>query len=358
MTYQKTDEKYMHRCLELAAAGRQDVAPNPMVGCVIVYNNKIIGEGFHQNYGEAHAEVNAIAAVKEKSILKEATLYVSLEPCAHHGKTPPCSDLIIEHSLKRVVVATTDPFPEVSGKGIEKMKTAGIEVEVGILEQEARELNKAFFTFHKEKRPYIILKWAQTLDGYIDVIRKEEHLAQPNWITNEMSRYLVHKWRAEEASIMVGTRTAECDNPKLNIRNWSGPNPLRLVIDRTLRLPNDLALFDGSQKTLIIAGKNSSSNRRKENFESIENVEIFNIDFSKNFEERLLTMLYDRGIQTLIIEGGAKLLQSFIALEYWDEARVFYGDRFFYEGIKAPEINCKPESITNLWESKLAIFKR
>lgn len=358
MSVKKTDEKYMNRCIELARQGQQFVAPNPMVGCVIVYKDKIIGEGYHREFGGPHAEVNAINSVKDKSLLKESTLYVSLEPCSHHGKTPPCSSLIIEHWLKRVVIANVDPFPKVSGSGIKMLENAGIEIEVGILKKEARKLNEAFFTFHEKKRPFVILKWAQTQDGFIDINRKHEDPARPVWITNELSRHLVHKWRTENSGIMVGTRTAERDNPHLNVRNWTGSNPTRIVIDRTLRLPTDLAIFDGQLKTLVFAGKNTTAIKRMANFEDLKNVEIISMDFAKDFEHEMLRVLYEKNIQSVIIEGGAKLLNSLIKLELWDEARVFYADKFFYEGVKAPEFAGELESLTELWDSKLAIFRR
>ena len=229
--------KYMDRCLSLACLGAGDVAPNPMVGCVIVYEDKIIGEGFHQQFGAPHAEVNAIRAVKDKNLLKDSTLYVSLEPCAHFGKTPPCSDLIIEHQIPHVVVGCVDPFAEVAGKGIEKMKKAGIKVDVGLLEAECLWLNRRFFTFHQKKRPYLILKWAQTMDGFLDIDRSKPSFGQPTWISNELSRRQVHRQRTEEAAILVGTNTAFKDNPSLTVREWDGQQPVRLVIDRKNRLP-------------------------------------------------------------------------------------------------------------------------
>jgi len=329
------DEKYLLRCLELAKNGLGNVAPNPMVGCVIVFDGKIIGEGYHQEYGKAHAEVNAIHSVKDKSLLKRSTLYVNLEPCAHFGKTPPCANLIIEYNIPRVVIGCVDSFSEVSGKGIEKLKTAGIEVVVGVLEKESLELNKRFFTFHNKKRPYIILKWAETKDGYIDVERINEIAGQTNnevdnWITSPLSKQLVHKWRSEEAAIMVGTNTVLNDNPQLNVREWNGRNPVRVVVDLHDRLPQNLHVFDKSIPTLVF----SLTKQEQEN-----NLTFVKINDSKNLIQEVLNELYKRNIQSIIIEGGATLLQSFIDQNLWDEARVFVGNNYFKKGLNAPVLN-------------------
>jgi diaminohydroxyphosphoribosylaminopyrimidine deaminase/5-amino-6-(5-phosphoribosylamino)uracil reductase len=321
---------YMFRCLELARLGAGNVAPNPMVGCVIVHQGKIIGEGFHQNYGEAHAEVNAIRSVSDHNLLKESTLYVTLEPCAHHGKTPPCSDLIVEKQIQRVVIGTVDPFSEVAGKGIEKLKKAGIEVEVGMLENECRELNKRFFTFHEKQRPYIILKWAQTVDGFIDVERSPRDFGQPTWITGDLALRLVHKIRSEESAILVGTHTAEKDNPTLTVRHWSGKNPVRLVTDNHLRLSKNLHLFDGAAQTLVF---NSIKN------EVDKNMVYVRIDFSENIVPQILHELYMRKILSVIVEGGKQLLESFIGANLWDEAHIFTGQKFFCRGVNAPQID-------------------
>ena len=251
MKPKNTDEKFMLRCHDLARLGIARTAPNPMVGCVIVLDEKIIGEGYHRKCGEAHAEVNAINSVSNHELLKKSTLYVSLEPCSHYGKTPPCTDLIISKKIPRVVIGCVDSFSEVSGRGIKKLKQAGCDVIVGVLENESRELNKRFFTFNEKKRPYIILKWAQTLDGFIDIIRTDENQIAPTWISNEHSRMLVHKWRSHEDAIMVGTNTAEKDNPSLNVRDWDGKNPLRVVLDRQLRLNEKLNLFNNKIQTII-----------------------------------------------------------------------------------------------------------
>jgi len=336
MTDNNTHQKYMNRCIELAKMGEGHTYPNPLVGSVIVYNGKIIGEGFHRKYGDPHAEVNAINSVKDKSVLSESTIYVNLEPCAHHGKTPPCADLIISTGIKKVVVATIDPFAEVAGKGIERMIEAGIDVTVGVLEDEARFLNRRFFTFHEKKRPYIIIKWAQTLDGFIDSERLDNNT--PKWITNDASRTIVHSWRANEMGIMIGTNTAKMDNPNLNVREWAVNNPVRIVLDRTLRLSPELNVFDSSQNTIIYAGNNASSKKNIEQFEGKDKVEIVIVDYAKDVISEILDDLYNRGIQSIIVEGGTKLIESFYKNSQWDELRVFTGNTFFGKGVKAPEV--------------------
>lgn len=334
--------QHMRRCLELAENGLGNVAPNPMVGAVIVHNNRIIGEGYHRKYGEAHAEVNAVNAVEDKELLRESTLYVSLEPCNHTGKTPPCTDLIIEKKIPRVVVAMVDPFEKVAGCGIQRLRDNGVEVIVGVLEEEAKWLNRRFITFNTKKRPYIILKWAQTLDGFIDIERKENAPVEPTWITNNACRTLVHRWRNEENGILVGNKTIINDNPKLNLRFWDGSNPTRILIDRTLSVPSDRAIFDGSQPTIVYTGKNSGSSNRKDLFGDIANLSLVSIDFAKDAESQILEDLYNRNIQSVIVEGGAKTLQRFIDLSLWDEARIFYGPTLFFKGVKAPEIVGEP----------------
>jgi diaminohydroxyphosphoribosylaminopyrimidine deaminase / 5-amino-6-(5-phosphoribosylamino)uracil reductase len=339
----EVNEKYMKRCIELAGLGAGSVAPNPMVGCVVVCRGIIIGEGFHQKYGGAHAEVNAINAVEHPELLKESTLYVSLEPCAHHGLTPPCSDLIVEKQIPRVVFGTTDPFSEVAGKGIEKLRKAGIEVEVGILEKECRELNKRFFTFHEKKRPYVILKWAQTLDGFIDIDRMPGSFGEPTWITGDLALRLVHKIRSEEGAILVGTNTAEKDNPSLTVRQWAGKNPVRAVLDKNLRLSPALNLFDGNSKTLVF--------NAKKNEITVEN-DWIKIDFEQEIAAQILEILFHRKIISVVVEGGKQLLESFIRQSLWDEAQVFIGNKFFYNGISAPKIPgkiLKSEILDNDW---------
>lgn len=344
----KQDEIFMRRCIELAKTGEANTFPNPMVGSVIVCDGRIIGEGYHRKCGEPHAEVNAINSVKDKSLLTKSTIYVSLEPCAHQGRTPACSLLIIQKQIPRIVVGCSDSFDKVAGKGIEMLKNAGRDVIVGVLKNEARELNKEFFTYHEKKRPYIILKWAETLDGYIDFIRTPDTPIQPNWITGEQARLLVHKWRSETSAIMVGTNTAEKDNPKLNVRDWSGNSPVRVVIDRTLRLPGSLNLFDGSQKTLIFTEK------EKPNF---NNCEFIKLNFDDDMFNTIFKELYSREILSVFVEGGAQIISSLIKYNFWDEARVFVGDKLFKDGVAAPKIKSVNPGIKIIGNDKLLIFR-
>ena len=320
---EEVNKLLMQRALELAALGRGTVSPNPMVGCVIFKNGKIIGEGWHREYGQAHAEVNAINSVKDKAELEGAELYVTLEPCAHFGKTPPCADLIVQFPFKKVFIANIDPFKSVNGMGIEKLLSHGIQVETGILEKEGKELNKRFFTSIEKERPYIILKWAETSDGFI---AREDFTSK--WISGEFSRLLVHKWRSEEDAILVGTSTAKYDDPGLNVREWQGRNPLRVVVDKVLKLERTLKIFDNNQSTLIL--------NEIKNDKSLLN-EWIRIDF-KNTVNEILKVLNEKKIQSLIVEGGAKILQSFIQSNFWDEARIFKSKNLFNQGIKAPEI--------------------
>jgi len=339
--------KYMHRCIDLARNGKGRVAPNPMVGSVIVHNNNIIGEGYHKNYGGPHAEVNAIRSVHDKSLLPESTMYVSLEPCSHIGKTPPCSDLIIEEKIKKVVIGTIDPNSLVAGKGIEKLKKAGIEVVVNILEQECYQLNKRFFTFHKLKRPYIILKWAQSRDGFLDTIREAGTPIGPNWISNPISQILVHKWRSVEQAIMVGTNTVIYDNPRLNTRLWPGPSPLRIIVDREGKIKNDANVLDGSIPTIVFT---------TQRFKDSKNLEFIQIDKLNHDLNPILNHLYKRDIQSLIVEGGEQLLQSFIQQKLWDEARIFKGNKDFKNGIKAPDLHATYKSFKNILDDSLVIY--
>lgn len=319
-----TDELFMQRALELAQLSRGMVSPNPLVGCVIVHEGNIIGEGRHEKYGEAHAEVNAVASVKDKSVLKNSTVYVNLEPCAHVGKTPPCADMLVQHQVKKVVIANVDSNPLVGGKGIEKLRAAGIEVITGVLEREGRELNKRFFTLMEKQRPYIILKWAQTADGFI----ARENF-DSKWISNEHSRQLVHKWRSEEDAVLVGRSTALHDNPMLTVRDWTGRNPVRIVIDRHLRLPQTLHVFDGTVKTICY---NLTTSRETENLLFVKLSET-------DFIPSLVADLYARKIQSVIIEGGTVVFQNFIQAGLWDEARVFTSDTTFGTGISAPQLS-------------------
>lgn len=339
----------MQRCIDLATFGEGKAAPNPMVGSVIVYNNEIIGEGYHQKYGGPHAEVNAINAVKKPNQLRESTLYVNLEPCAHFGKTPPCSDLIIEKQIPHVVIGTIDPFAKVAGKGIEKMRKAGIFVEINILEKKCLHLNRRFFTFHKEKRPYIILKWAQTADGFVDTDRTAKELGHPTWITNEMARIAVHKQRSTESAIFIGTETALRDNPSLTLRDWHGKQPLRIVSDRKNRLPESLNLFNGKQKTIIIGGT------QKLNPNTIKAIKIME---PNSVIDTLMVNLHQQNILSIIVEGGPKMLQSFINLKLWDEAHVYTGQVSFGSGIKAPQFNASPCNFDRFYNSELKIYRR
>ncbi|MBE8727115.1 bifunctional diaminohydroxyphosphoribosylaminopyrimidine deaminase/5-amino-6-(5-phosphoribosylamino)uracil reductase RibD [Flavobacterium hungaricum] len=321
-------EKYIKRCIQLAQNGLGTTYPNPMVGSVIVHENKIIGEGWHKKAGEPHAEVNAVHSVKDKSLLAKSTIYVSLEPCSHFGKTPPCCDLIIANKIPNVVVGTVDPNEKVAGRGIKKLLEAGVNVTVGILEDECNELNKRFFTFHQKKRPYIILKWAESQDGFLAPEKTTDQERRPIWITNVYSRQLVHKWRTEEQSILAGTNTVIDDNPKLNARDWSGNNPVRIALDRNNRINKDSFIFDDSLKTFIFSDKKTNS--------STENTQFEAIDFSQNIIPQILETLYQNQIQSIIVEGGRQTLQSFLDENIWDEARIFVGKTIFRNGTKAP----------------------
>lgn len=328
----KIHEKYIDRCIQLAQNGLGRTYPNPMVGSVIVYNDRIIGEGWHHRAGEPHAEVNAVNSVKDKELLKKATIYVSLEPCSHYGKTPPCSNLIIDSGIKKVVIGTVDPFSEVAGKGIKKLMDAGCEVIVGIREDACRELNKRFFTFHTKRRPYIILKWAESEDGFISPVPQETAKREPVWITNRYSKQLVHKWRAEEEAILVGTNTAVSDNPKLNTRLWRGGHPVRVVLDRQLRIPEESYLFDDSIKTLVLTEKEPEER-------ASENVIFEELNFNEKLPAQVCDILYRHEVQSVIIEGGSQTLQTFIEKGMWDEARIFTGKIQFKNGTPAPEIS-------------------
>jgi diaminohydroxyphosphoribosylaminopyrimidine deaminase/5-amino-6-(5-phosphoribosylamino)uracil reductase len=339
----KIHEKYIKRCIQLAQNGLGTTYPNPMVGSILVYKDKIIGEGWHRKAGEPHAEVIAINSVKDKSLLKKATIYVSLEPCSHYGKTPPCSDFIVASGIKKVVIGTMDPFAKVAGKGIKKLFESGCEVNLGFLEAECKELNKRFFTFHQYKRPYIILKWAQSEDGYIAPLHAEiNSKREPVWITNKYSRQLAHKWRSEEQAILVGTNTAVADNPKLNTRLWDGPNPVRIVIDQHLRITKDSALFDGSIKTILICGNTTENLNAIQLRQSVcEFLAIETKDFEEEIAPQICQILYQNELQSVIIEGGTKTIQTFINAGLWDEARVFSGKIQFKKGLEAPKLKGK-----------------
>jgi diaminohydroxyphosphoribosylaminopyrimidine deaminase/5-amino-6-(5-phosphoribosylamino)uracil reductase len=325
-------EKFMQRCLNIALMGEGSVAPNPMVGCVIVHENKIIGEGFHREFGGPHAEVYAVDAVRNKELLAGSTLYVSLEPCAHSGKTPPCTELIITNRIPRVVIGMSDPFHLVAGKGIKRLNDAGILTTTGILEQECRELNRRFLTFHLKKRPYIILKWAQTMDGFVDAIRQDSGIPHTVRISGTLAHRFVHRQRTLEDAVLVGTRTALNDNPELTAREWSGKNPLRIVIDRSLKLPASLNLMDQKQKTIVFNEVKS---------QPAGNIFYERIDFTRDILTRIMDVLYNLNVQSLIVEGGTFTLQEFIDRKFWDEAHIYTGHKWFFKGLKAPEISGK-----------------
>lgn len=343
-------QKYINRCVQLARNGLGRTYPNPVVGSVVVHNDVIIGEGWHHKAGQPHAEVNAINAVENKELLKSATIYVSLEPCSHYGKTPPCSNLIIDSGIKKVVIGTVDPFSEVSGKGIAKLMNAGCEVMVGVQEESCRELNKRFFTFHLKKRPYVILKWAQSADGFLSPENKNNDKREPVWITNKFSKQLVHKWRAEEQGIVVGTTTAVVDDPKLNTRLWKGNDPVRMVLDRQLRIPQESHLLDNSIRTIVFCAEEPQENNSK-------NVIFEALDFDKPIAEQICNSLFHHQIQSVIIEGGRQTLQTFIDSDLWDEARVFTGSINFRKGTKAPEFSGKRFARTMILSDDLKIYK-
>jgi diaminohydroxyphosphoribosylaminopyrimidine deaminase/5-amino-6-(5-phosphoribosylamino)uracil reductase len=323
------DEQYMQRCLELASNGINAVAPNPMVGAVVVNEDRIIGEGYHQQFGGAHAEVNAIHSVNNQAMLKNSTLYVNLEPCAHYGKTPPCAELIIKFGIPRVIIASSDPNPQVNGRGIRKLQESGCEVITGVLEKQAIELNRRFFHFHTEGRPYFILKWAESMDGFIDKLRNKKVSAESNWITDDVCRILVHRWRTEEQAIMVGTNTALLDNPQLNSRYWPGTNPIRLIPDRELKIPINFKLFNSSAIVYLF---NSLLDKQE------GHIHYKKTDFNR-FLDELIIFLKEKAIQSVLIEGGSALMQSFINKGIWDEARIFTGPVKFGEGLKAPVLS-------------------
>lgn len=320
------DEKYILRCIQLAKNGILGVSPNPMVGAVIVYQGRIIGEGYHIRYGEAHAEVNAIRSVKGPTLLQDSTLYVSLEPCSHYGKTPPCAELIIAKGIPRVVIGCIDPFSLVAGRGIARLKEAGIDVTVGVMENECRRLIERFIQFNTSHRPYITLKWAESSDGFMDVIRENGH---PVKLSSPVSSVYVHKLRAEHKAILVGYRTALLDNPSLTCRLWSGENPLRLVIDRHLTLPSHLHLFDRSTPTWVFT---------QERRQSEPNLTFQQLDFKLNILPQITDLLYKAKVQSLLVEGGAKTLQEFLRQNMWDEIFIEHADKALLQGVKAPAV--------------------
>ena len=330
----ENDELYMRRCLQIARNGSSLARPNPSVGAVIVYENRIIGEGFTSAFGGNHAEVNAIHHVIDKSLLLKATLYVSLEPCSHFGKTPPCCDLVVAYKIPRVVIGAPDPNPKVAGMGIARIRESGAEITIGILEKECIASNKHFFTFHNKKRPFIILKWAQSADNFIAPKHKNSQL--PVWISNEVSQQLSHKLRSEVQAILVGTKTVLDDNPTLTTRNWSGKNPIRTVIDKDYKLSKALNIYNNQSQTIII-GQNE-------------------IDFKNNVAVQLSDFLYQKNIQSAIIEGGSKTLQTFIDADLWDEAFVFKSEILLFNGTKAPNFDKIIHEQKNILNDNLHIY--
>lgn len=345
-----TDELYMQRCIELANMGMGNVSPNPMVGCVIVNNGQIIGEGYHAGFGEAHAEVNAISSVTEKygdqaaGLLISATAYVSLEPCAHFGKTPPCADLLIRHQFKKVVIGNTDPFEGVNGKGIEKLKNAGIEVVSGVLEAECNQLNRRFFTRIHKQRPYIILKWATTADGYF----APKNTVQ-EWISGPLAKKLVHKWRTEEDAVLIGKLTALADNPQLSSREWEGKNPVRILIDRHLKVPKTNHIYNNLARTVIF---NEQKTEVQDNIHYIQME-----DMQYYLPQKIAFQLYLMDIQSIIIEGGANILNQFIQGNLWDEARVFSSNKVWGEGIASPQLKGVISDGLTLGNDKLTVYQ-
>jgi diaminohydroxyphosphoribosylaminopyrimidine deaminase / 5-amino-6-(5-phosphoribosylamino)uracil reductase len=338
-----THETYMRRCLELAETGMRAAMPNPSVGAVLVYNNRIIGEGHTSAYGGPHGEVNCINSVKpqDRHLISKSTLYVTLEPCSHYGKTPPCCDLIIAQQIPNIVIGTVDPHVKVAGNGIKKLLEAGKNVTIGILENECRESNHRFFTFHEKQRPYIILKWAESADGFLAPERHPELAEGPVWITNPYSRQLVHKWRSEEAAILVGTQTVIDDNPQLDVRSWAGISPVRIILDRTNRISNQYNVKNQKIKTIILTESIDLPN--------LDNLIYEQVDFN-NLPQSVCAVLHRHGLLSVIIEGGYKTLESFIKNNLWDEARIFKGSIVFGNGTPVPQLSghlTKRDTIVN-----------
>lgn len=361
-------EIYMQRCLELAKNALREAMPNPSVGAVLVHEGIIIGEGHTSPYGGPHGEVNCINSVRkqDRHLIPSATLYVSLEPCSHFGKTPPCSDLIIRNGIKKIVIGTIDPHLEVAGNGIRKLEEAGCEVIVGVLEKECRHLNKRFFTFHEKKRPYVILKWAESTDGFLSPLRpinpaewpqpQEDEVIQENiedkkpvWITGPYSRQLVHKWRSEEMAILVGTQTVLDDNPQLDVRDWTGPNPVRIVLDRSGKISGSYYVKNQKIKTIVLTEKNDLPN--------LENLQYENAAFDEYLPSAILEVLYRHNLLSVIIEGGRRTLQTFIDAGLWDEARVFRGVAALTDGTPAPQMACLPVERKAVANDELLIFR-
>lgn len=341
---QAGDQIWMRRALQLAALAEGCTAPNPMVGAVVVHNGTIKGEGYHLKAGTPHAEVHAINSVKDRSLLPESTIYVSLEPCSHHGRTPPCTDLIIGSGIRRVVIGTTDSNPEVAGKGITKLREAGIEVITGVLEEECRHLNRRFFTWHEKKRPWVILKWARSADGFIDLIRKPGDAIEPNWITGHAERVLVHRWRAAEDAILAGGGTVRADNPSLTVRYWSGKNPVRIIVSRSASLNPRSAVFNGEAETVLFTCNEQAK---------FNNARTIILNPTDHYIEEVLTTLHKMGVQSLFVEGGAIIIRSFLETGLWDEARRFTGTARFGTGVPDPFPGFTPEKTVKFDKSIL-----
>lgn len=341
----------MKRCIDLAKNGFGQTYPNPMVGCVIVHQDNIIAEGWHHHAGEPHAEVNAIRKIQDESLIKNSTIYVSLEPCSHFGRTPPCADLIVEKGFKTIFIGMTDPFAKVKGRGIKKLFDRGCKVRLGVCEGDCFDLNKRFITFHEKQRPYIILKWAESQDGFLSPFEYEKSANHdPVWLTNAYSKQLVHQWRAEEQAILVGTHTALMDNPSLTARLWKGSHPLRLLIDRQLRVPQTASIFSADAETLVFTEKKSLT-------KAPSHVEFCEIDFNQNIIPQMLNALHKRQIQSLIVEGGRHTLQGFIDGNFWDEARVFKSKTLLGQGTKAPQLRAEAIKTQDIVSDKLEYYK-
>ena len=338
---------YMRRALELAGSALGCTAPNPMVGAVVVHDGLIIGEGYHLRAGTAHAEVHALEAVRERSLLPHSTIYVSLEPCSHHGRTPPCTDLIIRSGIRRVVVGTTDTNPKVAGRGVARLREAGIEVETGVAEEECRRINRRFFTWHEKQRPYVVLKWARSADGYIDLARKAGETPEPNWITGTAERILVHRWRAAEDAILAGGGTVRADNPSLDVRLWKGKNPLRVIVSRSGAMDPASKVFDGTVDTVLFTCNDKVI---------LPGIQIVKLADNQYFIEDVLNALHGMEVQSLFVEGGAFIISHFIETGMWDEARRFTGKMSFGGGVPDPFPDFIPENSVRFEKSILEIM--
>ncbi len=340
------DLAFMRRCLDLAGNAEGATAPNPMVGALIVHDGVIIGEGYHLKAGTPHAEVHALNAVRDRSLLPQSVMYVSLEPCSHHGRTPPCADLIIRSGIRKVVVGTEDTSIKVAGRGIARLREAGVEVITGVAEKECRIINRRFFTWHEKQRPYVILKWARSADGFIDLVRNADDAVEPHWITGMTERILVHRWRAAEDAILAGGATVRADNPSLDVRFWHGKNPLRVIVSRSGNIDPRSRVFDGSTETLLFTTNTSLS---------LPGVQVIRLTGKNDFVNEILRTLHSMGVQSLFVEGGAFMIRSFIEAGAWDEARRFTGMMTFGNGVPDPFPGMRPEKLFLFEKSKLEI---